>query len=60
VSLYEAIEQFLYFVGSRKLVGYYLEFDMAMVNKTIKPLISVSLPNKQIEVLALYYEAILI
>ena len=52
----EAIEKFLYFIGSRKLVGYYLEFDVAMINKYIKPMFGITLPNKQAEVSAIYYD----
>ena len=50
------IEEFLYFVENRPLIGYYLEFDVAMVNKYIKPKIGIKLPNKQIEVSALYHD----
>lgn len=56
VPLREAIEQFLYYIGSRRLVGYYLEFDVAMVNKYIKPMLGITLPNQQEEVSALYYD----
>jgi len=49
------IEEFLDFVGNRPLVGYYLEFDCAMVNKYLKPKIGIKLPNKQIEVSELYF-----
>ncbi len=52
----KVIEEFLEFIGNRKLVGYYLEFDMAMVNRYIKPKIGIKLPNKQIEVSATYYD----
>ncbi len=52
----EAIEQFLHFIGARPLVGYYIEFDVKMVNKYIKPLIGVSLPNPQIEVSGIYHD----
>lgn len=51
----EAIPEFLEFIGSRPLVGYYLEFDVAMINKYIKPLLGITLPNKQIEVSEIYY-----
>lgn len=51
----EAIEEFLKFIGSRKLVGYYLEFDVSMINKYVKPMLGVRLPNKQIEVSEIYY-----
>lgn len=51
-----AIEKFLKFIGNRPLVGYYLEFDTAMVNRYIKPKLGIKLPNRQIEVSALYYD----
>jgi DNA polymerase-3 subunit epsilon len=52
----DVIDEFLQFIGNRPLVGYYLEFDMAMVNRYIKPKLGINLPNKQIEVSALYYD----
>ena len=56
IPIEEAIEKFLYFIGSRTLVGYYLEFDVAMINKYTKPMIGVTLPNKMEEVSAIYYD----
>jgi DNA polymerase-3 subunit epsilon len=50
------INDFLAFIENRPLVGYYLEFDVAMINKYIKPKLGIKLPNKQIEVSALYYD----
>lgn len=50
------LRDFLYFIGSRPLVGYYLEFDIKMLDKHILPFIQIGLPNKQIEVSELYYE----
>lgn len=52
----EAIEKFVNFIGARPLVGYYLEFDIAMVNNLIKPWLGIGLPNQQIEVSELYYK----
>ncbi len=52
----DVIEEFIEFVGNRPLVGYYLEFDVAMINKYLKPKIGITLPNEQIEVSALYYD----
>lgn len=51
----QAIRSFLHFAESRPLVGYYLEFDVAMINKYLKPLLGIKLPNQQIEVSSLYY-----
>ena len=47
IDAQEAIEKFLHYIGSRKLVGYYLEFDVAMINKYTKPLFGITLPNKK-------------
>lgn len=52
----EAIGEVLRFVGSRPLIGYFLEFDVAMLNKYVRRLIGCPLPNRQIEVSRLYYE----
>jgi DNA polymerase-3 subunit epsilon len=52
----EAITKFLRFIGSRPLVGYYLEFDIKMINKYLKPYLGITLPNRQIEVSGLYHD----
>lgn len=52
----QIVPDFLRFVGGRPLVGYYLEFDVAMVDKYMRPLIGIGLPNPMIEVSALYYD----
>lgn len=52
----EAIREFLEFIGSRPLVGYYLEFDVAMINKYLKPLLGITLPHKMIEVSEIYFD----
>ena len=53
------IEEFLDFIGNRPLVGYFLEFDCAMINKYIKPKLGITLPNKKIEVSSLYYDTMI-
>ena len=52
----QAIDQVLRFIGSRPLVGYYLEFDVAALDRHVRPKIGIPLPNRQIEVSALYYD----
>jgi DNA polymerase III subunit epsilon len=52
----QAMRQLLDFIGSRPLVGYYLEFDVAMINREIWPLLGVRLPQPKIEVSAMYYD----
>jgi DNA polymerase-3 subunit epsilon len=44
------------FIGSRPIVGYYLEFDVAMIDRAIFPLLGLGLPQPRIEVSALYYD----
>lgn len=53
----EAIDRLLHFIGSRTLVGYYLEYDLAILNRYLRPRLGVPLPNRRIEVSALYYDA---
>lgn len=52
----EVIAEFLRFVGGRPLVGYYLEFDVAMIDKHMRRLHGIELPNPRIDVSELYYE----
>jgi DNA polymerase-3 subunit epsilon len=52
----EAMKQLLRFIGSRPLVGYFLEFDVAMLNRAIWPILGQGLPQPKIEVSALYYD----
>ena len=52
----QAMRRLLKFIGSRPLVGYYLEFDVAMLNREIWPLLGVRLPQRKLEVSAMYYD----
>lgn len=52
----QAIEKFLYFIGSRTLVGYYLEFDIAMINKYLIKIMGIKLPNETIEISGIYHD----
>lgn len=51
-----AMRLLLDFIGSRPLVGYFLEFDVAMVNREIFTMLGVRLPQRKIEVSAMYYD----
>ena len=53
------IEEFLEFIGNRPIVGYYLDFDMKMINKYTEPIIGTSIPNTQFEVSSLYYDSMI-
>ena len=54
IPVQDAIRQLLAFVGGRPLLGYYLEYDVAMINKFLQPMLGIKLPQKQIEVSSLY------
>jgi len=51
-----AMRRLLEFIGSRALVGYYLSFDVHMLNREIWRLLGVRLPQKKIEVSSMYYD----
>ncbi|AOY01690.1 3'-5' exonuclease [Jeongeupia sp. USM3] len=53
---HEALARLLDFIGPRPLVGYYLEFDLAIINRHLKPWIGIALPNRAIDVSTLYYD----
>ena len=56
VPIEDAVPRLLHYIGSRPLVGYYLKFDVAMLDKYVHPMLNVLLPNRRIEVSALYYD----
>lgn len=52
----QALDQLLRFIGGRTLVGYYLEFDLAVLDRYVRRRLGVPLPNPRLEVSALYYD----
>ena len=56
IPIQDAMKQLMRFIGARPLVGYYLEFDVAMLNRAIWPILGLGLPQPKIEVSALYYD----
>lgn len=55
-TMREVLPDFLRFVGSRPLVGYWIAFDVRMLNKYLFSLLNVHLPNRRIDVSKLYYD----
>ncbi len=55
-TMEDVLPGLLRFIGSRPLVGFYLEFDVAMLNKHVRRMLGIELPNEQIEVSGTYYE----
>ena len=55
-TMREVLPDFLRFIGSRPLVGYWIAFDVRMLNKYLFSLLNVHLPNRRIDVSKLYYD----
>ena len=56
LDIENVVLEFIDFIGNRTLVGYFLDFDIRMINKYLKPKIGINLPNKTIEVSAVYHD----
>jgi DNA polymerase III subunit epsilon len=54
--IHRVLPELLRFIGGRPLVGYYIDFDVRMLDKYALWLLQTKLPNQQIEVSSLYYE----
>ena len=52
----DVLPRLLHFIGGRPLVGYYLAFDVAMLNKHVRRFIGIDLPSPLIETSSLYYD----
>ncbi|MDZ7854039.1 MAG: 3'-5' exonuclease [Halomonas sp.] len=50
----EALTRLLDFIGNRPLVGWCLDFDLAMLNRQLRPLFGFELPNAGIDVAQTY------
>ena len=53
-SVVAALEQLLDVIGNRPLVGWCVDFDVAMINRYLRPLLGFDLPNATIELSSLY------
>ncbi|MBR9828793.1 MAG: 3'-5' exonuclease [Oceanospirillales bacterium] len=58
IELDDALEQVLAFVGNRPILGYYVNFDIRMLDKFIRPQYGFGLPNKAIELSHVYHDII--
>lgn len=52
----EVLPEFLEFLGGRPLVGYWIDYDAAMLDRYVKAFYGFHLPNRRIEVSGLYYD----
>ncbi len=53
--MHEVLPELLQFIGARPIVGYYVDFDVRMLDKYVLRYIEAKLPNQRIEVSEIYY-----
>lgn len=56
--LADALSQLLEFVGNRPIMGYYINYDITVLNRFIRPRFGFSLPNKNIELAHCYLDKV--
>lgn len=50
------LDRLLSMIKDRTVVGYYLDFTLAVLDRHVRPMIGTDLPNRRIEVSSLYYD----
>jgi DNA polymerase-3 subunit epsilon len=55
-SIAAVLPELLHFVGSRPLVGYWIDFDVRMIDKYLRAMMNARLPNRRIDISKLYYD----
>lgn len=55
-GIYDVLPELLRFIRNRPLIGYWIAFDVTMLNRYVQPMLDVRLPNLQIDVCDLYYD----
>lgn len=58
IELDEALEKLLAFIGNRPILGYYVNYDIRMIDKFLRPKYGFGLPNKAIELSHVYHDII--
>ena len=54
ISIDEALPRLLDFIGNRPLLGYYIKFDVTLLNRYLRDAYGFELPNKNIELADLF------
>jgi DNA polymerase III subunit epsilon len=52
----EVLPELLHFIGNRPLIGYWIDFDVRMLDKYLIEMLNIHLPNARIDVSRLYYD----
>jgi DNA polymerase-3 subunit epsilon len=50
----EALEKMLKFIGNRPIVGYNIGYDLAVLDRYVRPLFDFGMPNRYVDVMDLY------
>lgn len=58
IEMDEALEKVLEFVGNRPILGYYVNYDIRMLDKFLRPRYGFGLPNKAIELSHVYHDIV--
>lgn len=58
VEIEQALEQLLKFIGNRPLLGYYVNYDIRVIDKFLRPRYGFGLPNRAIELSHVYHDII--
>ncbi|SEG58364.1 3'-5' exonuclease [Marinobacterium lutimaris] len=58
IELDEALDKLLAFIGNRPILGYYVNYDIRMIDKFLRPKYGFGLPNKSIELSHVYHDII--
>ncbi|MAM57004.1 MAG: DNA polymerase III subunit epsilon [Salinicola sp.] len=53
-ELGDALEKFLDFIGNRPLLGWCIDYDLAVIDRQLRPLFDFGLPNPCVDVARLY------
>jgi DNA polymerase III subunit epsilon len=54
--MHEVLPELLHFIGPRPLVGYWIAFDIGMLDKYLIEMLNIHLPNRRFDVSKLYYD----
>jgi len=55
-TMQDVLPELLHFIGSRPLVGYWIDFDVRMLDKYLIEMLNIHLPNRRFDVSKLYYD----
>ncbi len=58
IDIEPALDQVLEFVGNRPILGYYVNYDIKMLDKFLRPYLGFGLPNKAIELSHVYHDIV--